>query len=161
MENNQIKDLEVLKKYLSDAELKEVAREVAYDTFKNAIGRNNSNSKENLEFYIKHGAYQAVVQHAKENSLEDISELSKQLNTKVAKIISGLESYQIPYSDMIKEALSANKETVIRKVDSILEEVCSNDDSYDSVSHKVKESIGDWLGEKLMGYLKESFKSEE
>ena len=85
---NSLKDLEVLQKYLSEDELKDVAKQVAYDTFRNSIGSGNVHSKDNIEFYIKHGAYEAVVQHAKENQLEDISELSKQLNTKVAKIIT-------------------------------------------------------------------------
>ena len=155
---NSLKDLEVLQKYLSEDELKDVAKQVAYDTFRNSIGSGNVHSKDNIEFYIKHGAYEAVVQHAKENQLEDISELSKQLNTKVAKIISSLQSYQIPYSNMVQEALEANKETVVRKVEEVIKEACQDDDRYYQISSQVKNTIGEWIGDKLMEYLKESFK---
>ena len=116
---NSLKDLEVLKKYLSEDELKDVAKQVAYDTFRNSIGSGNVHSKDNIEFYIKHGAYEAVVKHAKENQLEDISELSKQLNIKVAKIINSLQYYQIPYSNMVQEALEANRSTIVRKVEKV------------------------------------------
>lgn len=155
---NSLKDLEVLQKYLSEDELKDVAKQVAYDTFRNSIGSGNVHSKDNIEFYIKHGAYEAVVQHAKENQLEDISELSKQLNTKVAKIIGSLQSYNIPYSNMVQEALEANRGTVIRKVEEVIKEVCQDDDKYYQISSQVKNTIGEWLGDKLMEYLKESFK---
>src|SRR5690606_24111057 len=117
---NSLKDLEVLQKYLSEEELKEVAKQVAYDTFKSSIGSSNPHSKDNIEFYIKHGAYEAVVKHAKENQLENISELSKDLNTKVARIINSLQVYNIPYTDMVKEALEANRGTVVRKVEEVI-----------------------------------------
>lgn len=158
---NSLKDLEVLKKYLSEDELKDVAKQVAYDTFRNSIGSGNVHSKDNIEFYIKHGAYEAVVKHAKENQLEDISELSKQLNTKVAKIINSLQSYNIPYSNMVQEALEANKHTVVRKVEKVIKEVCQDDDKYYQISSQVKNTIGEWIGDKLMEYLKESFKDEK
>lgn len=158
---NSLKDLEVLQKYLSEEELKEIAKQVAYDAFKDSIGSGNPYSKDNIQYYIKYGAYEAVVKHAKENQLENISELSKDLSAKVAKIINNLQSYNIPYEDMVKEALEAHRETVIRKVEEVIKDACQDDGKYYQISSQVKDTIGEWIGDRLMVYLKESFKDEQ
>lgn len=159
--NNSIKDLEVLSKYLSEEELKDIAKQVAYESFKNSIGSGNPHSKDNIEFYIKYGAYEAVVQHAKENALEDIFELSKQLNTKVAKIINSLQSYHIPYTELIKEALDANKDTIIKKVDEVLsDKLDESNKSYDAITSLVSEQLGYLMGDRLFEYFKQSFKED-
>src|SRR5690554_3560336 len=96
----KIKELDVLAKYLDEQELKEIAASAAYDLFKSSIGTLNEHGKENLDYYVKHGAYEAVRQHAQENEV-DMARLSKDLNTKVAKLISELRSYQIPYKHLL------------------------------------------------------------
>ena len=59
---------------------------------------------------------------------------------------------------MVQEALEANKETVVRKVEEVIKEACQDDDRYYQISSQVKNTIGEWIGDKLMEYLKESFK---
>lgn len=153
---SKVTDLEVLSKYLSEDELKDVARQVAYELFKSSIGVDNPHAKVNLEYYIKHGAYEAVVQHATENGVVDIDELSKSLNTKVAKIITGLESYQIPYQNLITEAVQANKETIVRHVEETIKNAMEDTEKYNSIYQQVNSSIGEYLGDTLMNHLKES-----
>lgn len=151
-----IKDLEVLSKYLSEEELRDVAKQAAYDVFVRTLDKDNPNSKDNLDFYIKHGAYQAVVQHASENEA-DIQELSKSLNTKVAKLIMGLKSYQIPFQDLIKKAVEANRKTIETKVNTVLEELVTDDEKYDGVYRQCVNGIGEYLADVVAEQLKASF----
>lgn len=154
-----IKDLEVLSKYLSEEELKDVAKQAAYDMFVRTLGKDNPHSKDNLDFYIKHGAYQAVVQHASENEV-DIQELSKSLNARVAELINGLQSYQIPFEHLISEAVEANRKTIETKVNTVLEELVTDDEKYDSVYQQCVNGIGEHLADVVAEQLKASFTKE-
>src|SRR5690606_28800160 len=105
MENTQLKDLEVLSKYLSEEELKEVATQVARETFRNSMGVGNPHSKSNIDYYASQGAYLAVKEYAEENGEIDFEEMSKTLNSKVNALIKGLHTYQLKYEHIIEEAV--------------------------------------------------------
>jgi len=48
---SNINDLEVLSKYLSEEELKEIAKDVAFAHFSSKLKESNPYAKSNLEFY--------------------------------------------------------------------------------------------------------------
>ena len=154
--NNNVKDLEVLSKYLSEEELKEVAREVARGAFMSTLGYSNPHNKANLDFYLKHGAYEAVRQFAEENSLIDYEEMSKTLNNKVNAVIKGLKSYSIPYQEIIKEQTESRAEDIKRQVDAVLSELLNDKESYSGVYKKVEGDLGYIIAERLMEHLKTS-----
>lgn len=154
-----IKDLEVLSKYLSEEELKDVAKQAAYEMFVRTLGKDNPHAKDNLDFYIKQGAYQAVIQHASENEV-DIQELSKSLNTRVARLINGLQSYQIPFDRLISEAVEANRKTIETKVNTVLEELVTDDEKYGGVYQQCVNGIGEHLADVVAEQLKASFTKE-
>lgn len=156
----KIKDLDVLAKYLDEQELKEIAASAAYDLFKSSLGTLNEYGKKNLDYYMKYGAYEAVRQHAQENEV-DIARLSKNLNTRVAELISELKSYQIPYEHLLDAALVANKETIERKVNSVIDRLVTDDEKYDSVYRACTERVGEVIAEVVTAALKNFYSKEQ
>jgi len=67
-----IDDLEVLKKYLSDDELKDIAKQVAFESFRRYLGNDNPNAKENYEYYAKYGALQSIIEYSKDFDNEEL-----------------------------------------------------------------------------------------
>lgn len=161
MENAQLKDLEVLSRYLSEEELKEVAREVAYTSFKDSIGSGNPHSKANIDYYISQGAYQAVKEHAEAHEEIDFKEMSKVLNSKVNALIKGLHLYQLKYEHIIEEAVENRAGDIKRKVDDLITQFLDDEESYSGIYKKVEQDLGYFLGEHLMTHLKESFTKED
>ncbi|HLS54065.1 MAG TPA: hypothetical protein VK031_08840, partial [Tissierellaceae bacterium] len=103
-----IKDLEVLEKYLSEEELKEVAKEVAYNAFKSSLGVENPFSASNLNFYTSQGAYEAVKQHITDNDFRE-EEFVEELRSRVSSVIKGLNYYQLPLDEVIEEVVDEKK----------------------------------------------------
>lgn len=161
MENTQLKDLEVLSRYLSEEELKEVASQVARETFRNSMGIGNPHSKANIDYYASQGAYLAVKEYAEENDEIDFKEMSKALNSKVNALIKGLQTYQLNYDHIIKEAVESRADDFKRKVDSIITQFLEDEESYSGVYKQVERDLGYILAEHLMTHLKESFTKED
>lgn len=161
MENKQLKDLEVLSRYLSEEELKEVATQVAREAFENSMGIGNPYSKANIDFYASQGSYLAVKEYAEENDKIDFEEMSKTLNSKVNALIKGLTTYQLSYEHIINEAVESRADDIKRKVDSIITQVLEDEESYTGVYKKVEQDLGYILADHLMSFLKESFTKDK
>ena len=104
METN-IKDLEVLQKYLTEEELKEVAKEVAYKTFSGTLGNSNPHNGANIEYYVTQGAYEAVKQYITEGGFKE-EEFVEGLKDKVKEIIEGLTWYRLPLDVVVEEIIN-------------------------------------------------------
>lgn len=156
METN-ITDLEVLSKYLSEEELKEVAKDAAKELFRNSMSLSNPNAKSNVDFYAKHGAYLAVKEYAEANDEIDFEEMSKSLNKKVDFVIKGLKSYQLGYDHILKEVVENRREDIQRRVDEILNNLLQDEESYSGVYKRVEGDLGYVIAEHLMEHFKSSF----
>lgn len=161
MENTQLKDLEVLSRYLSEEELKEVASQVARETFRNSMGIGNPHSKANIDYYASQGAYLAVKEYAEENDEIDFKETSRALNGKVNALIKGLSLYQLNYDPIIQEAVENRAGDIKRKVDDLITQFLEDEESYSGVYKKVEGELGYILAEHLMTHLKESFTKDK
>ena len=158
--SNDIKDLEVLSKYLSEEELKEVAKDVAKGLFRNSMSPSNPNTKSNVDFYAKHGAYLAVKEYAEANDEIDFNEMSKSLNKKVDGIIKGLKSYELGYDGVVNQAVENRRVDIERRVDEILNNLLQDEESYSGVYKKVEGDLGYVIAEHLMEHLRKSFNTE-
>lgn len=157
---NDIKDLEVLSKYLSEEELKEVAKDVAKELFRNSMSLSNPNAKSNVDFYAKQGAYLAVKEYAEVNDEIDFKEMSKSLNKKVDGVIKGLQSYQLGYDYILNEAVENRREDIQRRVDEILNNLLQDEENYSGVYKRVEGDLGYVIAEHLMEHFKKSFNVE-
>lgn len=157
---NDIKDLEVLSRYLSEEELKEVAKDVAKGLFRNSMSPSNPHAKDNIDFYAKHGAYLAVKEYAEANDEIDFKEMSKSLNKKVDGIIKGLQSYQLGYDHILKEAVENRREDIQRRVDEILNNFLQDEETYSGVYKRLEGDLGYVIAEHLMEHFKKSFNVE-
>ena len=159
--NNKFQDLEVLSKYLDKSELKEIAKVVAYDAFKNNLGEQNPYAKTNIEYYIKHGAYQAVMQHATENCIE-IERLSKDLSIKVEEIIKKIDKYDLPktFNDLAIEILNEHKPTISKKMEELLQDFLEKDE-YGNAYKTFSSCLGDYLGDLVNEIFREHFQSKK
>lgn len=108
---SNIKDLEVLQKYLSEDELKEVAREAALSYFKSRLGSQSSHAKSNLDFYIGQGALQAVLQYGAEINFDFHAQ---ELKEKTSKLISEMRKYDLPdtYREIAEEQIESQREEI-------------------------------------------------
>lgn len=155
--SNTIKDLEVLEKYLSEEELKEVARSVAFDAFKNSIGSINSeNRKSNYEWYLKQGALEAVREHISDF---DANSLTKDLQKKTKELIQKLTVYQLPdtYQKIAKEYIENNKHIIEDKMQKIMQNFVNKED-YNTAYSTFQEFIGERFGDLLYSLLEKEFK---
>lgn len=157
---NDIKDLEILSKYLSEEELKEVAKDVAKETFRRAMNPSNEHSKDNVDYYAKHGAYLAVKEYAEDNDQIDFKEMAESLNKKVNSIIKGLRDYQLGYDGIVNQAVENRRVDIQRRVDEILNNLLQDEESYSGVYKKVEGDLGYVIAEHLMEHFRKSFNTE-
>lgn len=157
MENKQLKDLEVLSRYLSKEELKEIASEVAREAFRDSMDVDNPHSRDNIHYYASRGAYLAVKDYAEENNEIDFKEMSKSLDSKINALIKGLHIYELNYKHIINEAVENRADEIKHKVDSILTQLLEDYESCSGVYKKVEQDLGYILADHLMAYLRESF----
>ena len=152
---HEIKDLDILSKYLSEEELKEVAKSVAYKAFSSHMGVSNPHNKVNLDYYAGHGAYLAVKQHLTDGEIE---EFGADLKVRVKGMIGGMQSYQLPteFKDLVKEAVTANREVIQTKVNQLVKQFLDNPTKYDSAFGELTNYIGELMSELLLTSLKEN-----
>lgn len=161
----EIKDLEVLEKYLSEDELKEVAKQVAYESFRNSMGSGNPHNKSNIDFYAKYGAYEAVKQHISEGEFRE-EEFVEELKEKVSKIIKGLGWYEIPLQEVVQEVVEERKEEVRNRVDEVWKEWVSKEEEdfgslYSSISRSGADYISEYIIETFENSLKDKFQKNK
>lgn len=156
----EIKDLEVLEKYLSEDELKEVAKQVAYESFRNSIGSGNPHNKSNMDFYAKYGAYEAVKQHITDGGFRE-EEFVDELRERVKEVIKGLSKYDVPLDSVVEEILEEKRDEVRVKVDDIWREWMNKDeDNYDSLYSYIKRSGAEYISEYLIETFEESIRNK-
>ena len=153
-----IKDLEVLEKYLSEDELKEVAKEVAYNAFKSSLGANNPVSRSNLNFFISQGAYEAVKQHITENDFRE-EEFVEELRSKVSSVIKGLNYYQLPLDEVIEEVVDEKKGEIRDRIDKVWEEVVNDEsDTFNSLHDRIRYMASDYIQDYMVEIFEESLR---
>jgi len=155
---NNIKDLEVLSRYLSEDELKSVAKEVAYDYFSNTLKESNPHAKSNLEFYIGQGALQAVLQYGEELNFDFHAQ---ELKEKTSKLIKSLQNYQLPdtYIKIAKEQIENQREEIQNRMKDMISNFVNGGD-YPSAYSTFTQAVGEQLGDLLYNILKEKFKTK-
>lgn len=153
---NQINDLEVLSKYLSEEELKVIAKEVAYAHFSKHLSESNPHSKSNLDYFIGKGALQAVLQYGTEL---DFDFHAKELKERVSKLIKGLSRYELPntYTKIAVEQIESQKEEIQSRMKELVSNFVNGGD-YPSVYGTFTEKVGEQLGDMLYSLLEEKFK---
>lgn len=157
-----IKDLKVLEKYLSKEELKEIAKSVAYDSFKSSIGSYNSRNREsNYEWYLKHGALEAVREHISEFNAQA---LVGDLQDKTKRLIKSLSVYSLPdnYKTIAKEYIEENKSIIEDKMKSHITDFVNNEKefSYGGSYNTFTEYIGQQMTDILYNLLEQNFKNK-
>lgn len=153
-----IKDLEILEKYLSPDELKEVAKEVAYRQFTDSIGKQNPHAKANYEYYLKHGAVEAVREHISDFDKET---LAKDLTTKTKSLIQKLSVYNLPkdYEDIARQCIVDNKELVENAIKKHISKFV-NDEDYCNTYSTFQEKVGETMADIIYGLLEKEFKEK-
>ena len=156
---SQIKDLEILEKYLSQDELKEVAKEVASNYFSNSLSKSNPYAKRNLEFYIGQGALQAVLEYGDKL---DFDFHSQELKGRVSKLIKNLSVYNLPntYVDIAKEYIESNKSIIYEKIDSLMRDFVNKED-YNTAYRTFSAYIGEAFADLLDNLLKEKYSKDK
>ena len=156
---SQIKDLEILEKYLSQDELKEVAKEVASNYFSNSLSKSNPYAKRNLEFYIGQGALQAVLEYGDKL---DFDFHSQELKGRVSKLIKNLSVYNLPntYVDIAKEYIESNKSIIYEKIDSLMRDFVNKED-YNTAYRTFSAYIGEAFAYLLDNLLKEKYSKDK
>ena len=153
-----IKDLEVLEKYLSKEELKEVAKEVAYDAFKSSLGVENPHSRSNLNFHLAKGAYEAVKQHITENDFRE-EEFVEELRSKVSSVIKGLNYYELPLGEVIGEVVDEKKGEIRDRIDKVWEEVVNDEsDTFNSLHDRIRYRASDYIQDYMVEIFEESLR---
>ena len=160
-----IKDLEVLQKYLSEEELKEVAKQVAYESFRNSMGSGNPNNKSNIDFYAKYGAYEAVKQHITDGGFRE-EEFVDELRERVKGIIKRLSRYDVPLDSVVEEILEEKRDEVRVKVDDVWKEWVSKEEDdfgslYSCISRSGADYISEYIIETFENSLKDKFQSKK
>jgi uncharacterized membrane protein YheB (UPF0754 family) len=150
---NQANDLEVLSKYLSEEELKVIAKEVAYAHFSKHLSESNPHSKSNLDYFIGKGALQAVLQYGTELNFDFHAK------EKVSKLIKGLSRYELPdtYTKIAVEQIESQKEEIQSRMKELVSNFVNGGD-YPSVYGTFTEKVGEQLGDMLYSLLEEKFK---
>ena len=155
---SKLQDLEILQKYLSEDELKEVAREVAIDLFKSSLGEQNPHRKANLDYYIGQGALRAVEDYMVGFDKE---ELASDLKTRTKTLIKGMSVYNLPdtYIQIAKEEIENSKQLIKDKINKYIDDFV-NGTEYPNSYGKFSEVLGDQLGDTVYTILEKSFKKE-
>lgn len=153
-----LQDLEVLEKYLSEEELKEVAKDVARELFRSSLGNKNPHRKTNLDYYIGQGALQAVEEYMVDFDKE---ELASDLKTRTKSIIKGMSVYNLPdtYIQIAKEEIENSRQLIKDKINKYIEDFV-NGTEYPNSYGKFSEVLGDQLGDTVYIILEKAFKKE-
>ena len=156
---NEIKDLTILEKYLSEEELKEVAKEVAFSAMNSSLGDSNPYAKDNLDYYIKKGAFQAVLMHCDKIGIES---LSQDLEKKITKIVKSTDRYDISsYLDpLVKESLQKHKDSIDNKVSQLVTDLVNDNEEWGSVYQQFSEFLGDVIGGMIYNVIENHFKGK-
>lgn len=157
MSKKTASELEVLSKYLTTEELKEIAKEVAKEAFKSSIGAENPHSKENIQYFTIQGAMMAM-----RDAIDPIrSELQPHFNDRILKAINGLSYYSIignktyRLDEMINNALSVHETEITKRVNKIIEDGYLNpgakysDELYRAVYDRVGDNVNQIINEAL------------
>ena len=159
----QVKDLEILSKYLSDDELKGIAKQAAYDLFKSSISQEeNKYAKDNIAYYITQGAMMAMTE-----SIEPIkAELQEGFNDRIKRAIKDLSLYslignkQYGLDPIITAAIKSHEGGIKIKIDEIIGRIINNDADCDSLYSKAQDSIGDVFAELLTELLRTKYEKK-
>lgn len=156
----ELKDLEILEKYLSEDELKGIAKSVAYESFKSSIGSYNSKNREsNYEYYLKYGALEAVREHISEF---DAQALVGDLQDKTRRLIKSLSIYHLPdnYKDIAYQCIEDNKFIIEDKMKSHITNFVNNEKefSYGGAYNTFSEYIGQQMTDIIYHLFEEHFK---
>jgi len=157
---SSIKDLEILSKYLDEDELKEIAKNAAYDLFKGnlAIGEDSHYKKENLTYYCIQGAMLAM-----KSSIEPIkSELQTDFNKKVKQAINKLSLFDLQYkewsnlSEIVNASLDIHRKDIQERIDQIISEnYLSKTNNYND---KLYTAVFDAVGEVVSNTISDALK---
>lgn len=154
----EIKDLELLSKYLSEEELKDVAKNVAMEKMSVYFDEKNAHRKSNLEYYIQKGALLSV-----EECLSDFdkNELVSLLKEKTINNIKSLRSYDLPrnYEQIAKDVIKENEQIIKDKMNSLISNFV-NGSEWDSMYNRFTRDLGDMFGDLLYSMLEKNFKKE-
>lgn len=158
----KIEELDIVSKYLDQDDLEQIAKQAAYDLFKDTISiKNNKYARDNIEFYITKGTMLAMTQE-----LEPIrKELQSTFNKKVLKAVEKLDSYDIckeeyGFTKILKDVIEINKPIIEEKITSILSELVNNDEAWGSIYSKVQTSIGDIFADVILSLIEGKYKSK-
>jgi len=158
MKKEEIKDLEILEKYLSEEELKDVAKNVAYRYFETHLGSKNPHYKDNYDFYLMRGALLAVQEHIKDF---DKDELAKEMQKKTLALIKSLKTYNLPnnYIDIARDHIVKNKKIITNKIDLLISEFVNAKD-YNKSYMTFTEFIGEEFANLLSTMLEKEYKTK-
>lgn len=156
-----IKDLDILSKYLDEDELKDIAKEVAKEAFKNNIGLQNPYRKENIEYYLIRGAFMVLYENMQDASIN----LQELFNVKIAQAIKKISLYDLQYgnwsnlSQMVNSSLEPHKNAIDFRVAEIIKEsyLSATNDYNDKLYTKVFDIVGETVSELINDSLKLKF----
>jgi hypothetical protein len=153
-----LQDLEVLERYLSEEELKEVAKDVARELFRSSLGEKNPHRRTNLDYYIGQGALQAVEEYMVDFDKE---ELASNLKARTKTIIKGMSVYNLPdnYIQIAKDEIEASKEMIKDKINKCINDFV-NGEEYPNSYRTFSEFLGEQFGEVVYSILGKEFKKE-
>ena len=153
---SNIQDLEVLQKYLSEDELKEVAREAALTYFKSSLGSQNPHAKSNLDFYIGQGALQAVLQYGAEI---DFDFHAQEIKKKTSELISEMRKYDLPdtYREIAEQQIESQREEIQDRMKQLISDFVNGGD-YPNAYRTFESEVGEKLGDLLYNLLEKEFK---
>ena len=135
-----IKGLDVLSRYLSEDELKEVAREVAKEEFSRYLREDNQYRQKNYEYFLKQGALLAIQDYITDFDKEKLVE---QFTEKISSLIKSLDKYMLPstYNEIAVEYINQNKSVITNKIDELISSFVNKED-YDSAYQTFHDRIG-------------------
>lgn len=153
---SNIQDLEVLQKYLSEDEFKEVAREAALTYFKSRLGSQSPHAKSNLDFYIGQGALQAVLQYGAELNFDFHAQ---EIKEKTSELISEMSQYNLPttYREIAEQQIESQREEIQDRVKQLVSDFVNGGD-YPNAYKTFESEVGEKLGDLLYSLLEKEFK---
>jgi hypothetical protein len=153
-----LQDLEVLERYLSEDELKEVAKDVARELFRSSLGKNNPNRRTNLDYYIGQGALQAIEEYMIDFDKE---ELASDLKARTKTLIKSFSVYNLPdtYIQIAKEEIENSKQMIKDKINKYVDDFV-NGTEYPNSYGKFSEILGEQFGDVVYSILGKEFKKE-
>ena len=153
-----LQDLEVLERYLSEDELKEVAKDVARELFKSRLGEKNPNRRTNLDYYIGQGALQAIEDYMLDF---DKDELASDLKTRTKTLIKNLSVYNLPdnYKEIAKEEIENSQQLIKDKINKYIDDFV-NGEEYPNSYRTFSEFLGEQFGDVVYTILGREFKKD-